>query len=173
MQAFTLFEFETDNHQIQLVLPETWQAEVLFNQLQKNMKQLSKYLKWAKNIDSVQKEADSIKMFQEKMVEGTNFNLVFLIDGKPAGMLDLHKLTRESGEVGYWLSKDYQGLGIMTHSVKLIIQYSFKQLKLKYLLLRTAQSNTASQNVAKRCDFHYVGDDDENLKVFKLESLPK
>lgn len=168
MRAFTLYGFKVDKYSIQLVLPETWQAPALFEQLRKNNKQFSKYLKWANNIDSVEKEVESIKIFQQKMVDGTAFNLVILVDRKPGGMIDLHQLTKESGEVGYWLSSDYQHLGIMTKCVKFIIDYSFKQLKLDYLILRTAQDNSASQNVAKRAGFKYVKDDEVNRKVFKL-----
>lgn len=101
------------------------------------------------------------------MVDGTNFNLVILIDGNPAGMIDLHHLTHESGEVGYWLSSDYQHLGIMTKCVEFLIVYSFVQLKLNYLLLRTAQNNSASQSVALRTGFMYEKDDELSMKVFK------
>lgn len=167
MRSFTLYSFKVNKHSISLVLPETWQAPTLFEQLKKNHKQFSKYLKWANNIDTVQKEANSIKIFQQKMVDGTNFNLVILIDGNPAGMIDLHHLTNESGEVGYWLSSDYQHLGIMTKCVEFLIDYSFTQLKLNYLLLRTAQDNSASQNVALRTGFKYEKDDELGRKVFK------
>ena len=79
-----------DRHKVELVLPETWQAKDLFDQLQKNLVEFSKWLVWAKKIDSVQKEVDSIKQFQQKMVDGTAFNLVILVDEIPAGMIDLH-----------------------------------------------------------------------------------
>lgn len=170
MQSFTLYDFEIKNHFVKLILPETWQAEDLFNQLQKNIKQFSKYLKWANNIDSVEKEANSIKMFQQKMVDGTAFNLIILVDEKPSGMIDLHKLNEKSGEVGYWLSSDFQHLGIMTKCVEFLIEYAFNQLKLKYLILRTAQDNLASQNVAKRTGFKYIKDDENEHKVFMLKN---
>lgn len=103
------------------------------------------------------------------MIDGTAFNLVILVDQHPAGMIDLHKLTKKSGEIGYWLSGDYQHLGIMTQCVQLLINYSFTQLKLDHLILRTAQTNFASQNVAKRCNFEYVKDDEDHHKVFVLK----
>lgn len=167
MRPFTLYSFDVNKHSISLVLPETWQAPVLFEQLEKNHVQFSKYLKWANSIDTVQKETESIRIFQQKMVDGTAFNLVILIDEKPAGMIDLHQLTPESGEVGYWLSGDYQHLGIMTKCVEFLVDYSFAQLKLNYLLLRTAQDNLASQNVALRTGFKYEKDDELGMKVFK------
>ena len=169
MRSFTLYDFKVDKYFISLVLPETWQAPALFEQLKKNHKQFSKYLNWVNNIDSIKKETESIRIFQQKMVDGTALNLVILIDEKPAGMIDLHQLTPESGEVGYWLSGDYQHLGIMTKCVEFLVDYSFAQLKLNYLLLRTAQDNLASQNVALRTGFKYEKDDENNHKVFILK----
>lgn len=165
-----LHSFMIDKHNIELVLPETWQASALFEQLHKNLKEFSKWLVWANKIDSVQKEVDSIKLFQQKMVDGTAFNLVILVDEKPSGMIDLHYLKDESGEVGYWLSSDFQHLGIMTKCVEFLEQYAFEQLKLEYLILRTHPQNFASQNVAKRSGFDYLKDDENGHKVFVIKN---
>lgn len=167
---FVLHNFKTGKHKVELVLLETWQAKDLFDQLQKNLVEFSKWLVWAKKIDSVQKEVDSIKQFQQKMVDGTAFNLVILVDKIPAGMIDLHDLNPESGEVGYWLSNDFQHLGIMTESVEFLKKYAFEQLGLKYLILRTHPQNFASQNVAKRSEFEYQGIDDNGHKKFVLRN---
>lgn len=166
---FLLHNFVTGKHDVKLVLPETWQAKDLFDQLQKNLIEFSKWLVWADKIDSVQKEVDSIKQFQQKMVDGTAFNLVILVDETPAGMIDLHDLNLESGEVGYWLSNDFQHLGIMTESVEFLKKYAFEQLKLNYLVLRTHPKNFASQNVAKRSGFEYQKIDDSGHKKFILK----
>lgn len=53
--AFVLHKFLTKNKEIELVLPEIWQAKDLFDQLQKNLTEFSKWLVWANKIDSVQK----------------------------------------------------------------------------------------------------------------------
>lgn len=66
MKPFVLFTFKVKRHYIQLVLPETWQATSLFAQLQKNHQQFLKYLKWINNVDSIQKEAASIKISNKK-----------------------------------------------------------------------------------------------------------
>ncbi|WP_276805010.1 GNAT family N-acetyltransferase [Lactobacillus hominis] len=167
---FVLHKFVTGKHDVKLVLPETWQAKDLFDQLQKNLFEFSKWLVWADKIDSIQKEVDSIKQFQQKMVDGTAFNLVILVDEIPAGMIDLHDLNPESGEVGYWLSNNFQHLGIMTESVEFLKKYAFEQLKLDYLVLRTHPKNFASQNVANRSGFKYQGIDDNGHKKFVLRN---
>lgn len=168
--AFVLHNFSTGNKKIELVLPEVWQAASLFDQLQKNFVEFSKYLEWVEKIKSVKDEAASIKMFQEKMVAGEAFNLVILVDGVPSGMIDLHELNQSSGEVGYWLSGDVQHLGIMTKSVEFLVEYAFKQLNLEFLILRTAQDNLASQHVAQRAGFEYMKDDKNDHKVFVLKN---
>lgn len=163
--SFVLHNFATGKHNVKLVLPETWQAKDLFDQIQKNLVEFSKWLVWANKIDSVQKEADSIKLFQQKMIDGTAFNLAILIDEIPAGMIDLHDLNSKSGEVGYWLSSDFQHLGIMTECVEFLKKYAFEQLRLDYLILRTHPKNFASQNVAKRSGFEYQYVDNNRQKV--------
>ena len=167
--AFVLHNFSTGNKKIELVLPETWQADSLFYQLQKNFNEFSKWLEWVNEINSVKDEVKSIKAFQKKMVAGKAFNLVILVDGTPSGMIDLHDLNQKSGEVGYWLSKDVQHLGIMTKCVEFLVDYGFKQLNLEFLILRTAQDNLASQHVAQRAGFQYIKDDEKNHKVFMLK----
>lgn len=42
MQAFTLCQFKAKEHRVQLVLPETWQAPALFEQLKQNHEQFIK-----------------------------------------------------------------------------------------------------------------------------------
>ena len=71
-------------------------------------------------------------------------------------MIDLHNLNHESGEVGYWLSNDFQHLGIMTESVEFLKKYAFEQLKLDYLILRSS--------------FVYLKDDENGHKVFVLRN---
>lgn len=166
MHSFTLYHFLAQENSVRLVLPEAWQAKDLFKQLQKNKAQLSKYLKWVEDINSVQKEAGSIKFFQQKMVAGTAFNLVILVNDQPAGMIDLHNLNKRSAEVGYWLGGDFQNRGIMTSCLKLLIEYAFDQLDLDKLILKNAQDNHASQNVAVKCGFKYFHDDKQQMKVF-------
>lgn len=104
------------------------------------------------------------------MVDGTAFNLVILVDETPAGMIDLHYLSSKSGEVGYWLSNDFQHLGIMTKCVEFLKKYAFEQLRLDYLILRTHPQNFASQNVAKRSGFKYQEIDDNGHKKFVLRN---
>lgn len=56
-------------------------------------------------------------------------------------------------EIGYYISKEYEGKGLMTEVLKQIIKFSFEQLKVKKLFLRTTPSNARSSKLAENCGF--------------------
>lgn len=63
----------------------------------------------------------------------------------------------KSKELGYSLSEDYWGSGIMTEAAKCIIAHSFESLKLDVLMIRTGNENLRSQRVIEKCGFMYEG----------------
>lgn len=63
----------------------------------------------------------------------------------------------KSKELGYSLSEDYWGSGIMTEAAKCIIMHSFESLKLDVLMIRTGNENLRSQRVIEKCGFMYEG----------------
>ncbi len=56
-------------------------------------------------------------------------------------------------ELAYYVCKEYEGRGIMTEVVKLVIKFSFEQLKVKKLFIRTTPSNARSSKLAENCGF--------------------
>lgn len=67
-------------------------------------------------------------------------------EGVVVGTIGLHSLnkSRLSAEVGYGLSPNYQGRGIFTHSLELILQYAFSELRLTRIVARTDAGNQGS-----------------------------
>ena len=61
-------------------------------------------------------------------------------------------------EVGYFIDKEFNKKGIMTEVLTAIIHFSFQQLKLEKIKLRTAMDNYASQRLARKCGFRREGD---------------
>ena len=56
-------------------------------------------------------------------------------------------------EIGYVLSKDYWGLGLMPEAVKEVIRYLFEELNLDFLACGHFVSNYQSQRVQEKCGF--------------------
>ena len=63
----------------------------------------------------------------------------------------------KSRELGYSLSEEYWGNGIMTEAAKRVIRHAFDELGLDVLMIRTSESNMRSQRVIEKCGFSYEG----------------
>jgi RimJ/RimL family protein N-acetyltransferase len=67
------------------------------------------------------------------------------------------KLFINAYEIGYYLSSEYRGLGIVSSAVNFVCNnIAFKELNLDYVLALTFVDNEKSQNVLKRCGFKFV-----------------
>ena len=75
------------------------------------------------------------------------------------GTIGFHEMHRSdnSASVGYWLSKNMTGKGIMTRSVKRMLQHGFDDLLLHRIELRAATENVKSWNIAERVGFTREG----------------
>ena len=88
------------------------------------------------------------------MLDKKMFVLMILVDGKVAGMIDLHEIKiNVRAEVGYWLSREYEGLGIITRSVEYLTEYAFTELNLHKLTILVQTENDKSSAVPKRLNF--------------------
>ena len=70
---------------------------------------------------------------------------------------DLPEFSDKKGrEIGYVLSKEYWGLGLMPEAVKRVVEYCFCDLKLDFLLCGHFVNNNQSRRVQEKCGFvHY------------------
>jgi RimJ/RimL family protein N-acetyltransferase len=63
-----------------------------------------------------------------------------------------------AGELAFFIDKNFEGKGIMTEVVQAAIRFSFEDLKIEKLRLRTATDNYATQRLARKCGFRREGD---------------
>ncbi len=131
-----------------------WAAE-LFRLTDKNRKHLQPWLPWVPGVKTV---ADSKKFITNALKEqkkGTGLELSVWYQGKLVGCLGLHGLRKDHSRtsIGYWLDVSHQGKGIMTTSVKALIDYSFQKLKLNRVGLEIATENSKSQAIANKLNF--------------------
>lgn len=155
---FSLIHFETNNLDINLVMPQAWQAVELYHAIANDREDLGKWLPWAYKMKSAADEVKFIKTIQEDMIQHRMIVLTILVNGEPAGMIDLHNLVKnKKGEIGYWLTSKYQGHGIVTRSVVELCKYAFNELNLQYVDLIVAIENGKSSRVAQHAGFKLMG----------------
>ena len=86
-------------------------------------------------------------------------------NGKVIGSVGLEELAPDpvegesyGREIGYVLSKDYWGRGLMPEAVKAVIDYCFTQLHFDWLTCGHFLRNNQSRRVVEKCGFRYVKD---------------
>ena len=93
-----------------------------------------------------------------KKKDSADFVLFITVDDKPIGAIGAHKI--ESGhkaEMGYWLSEEYWGKGIMSKAVKDFLSIIFKKFDLKRVYARAYSSNKGSMRVMEKVGMKFEG----------------
>ena len=77
------------------------------------------------------------------------------------GTISLENLIWEegkvvSGELGYWLSPEFQGQGLMTEAGAAVVDFAFHTLKIQRLSVGCFAANQASKQLIKKLQFQLV-----------------
>jgi ribosomal-protein-serine acetyltransferase len=59
--------------------------------------------------------------------------------------------------IGYWLGKDFQKNGVMSRSVKYLINYAFDKLKMHRIDIAAATENMKSRKIPEKFGFTQEG----------------
>ena len=92
------------------------------------------------------------------------FALELKENGKVIGSLGLEPRDEDAGlpvelqgrEIGYVLSKDYWGRGLMPEAVGAVISYCFEMLDFDYLTCGHFDHNDRSRRVVEKCGFQFL-----------------
>ena len=69
---------------------------------------------------------------------------------------ELDLAQKRGREIGYVLSKDCWGRGLMTEAVKEVIRWLFEDVKLDFIIVGHFTRNDRSRRVIEKCGFEYV-----------------
>ena len=130
---------------------------------------------------------ESLERVRHFMEEKKTFALEY--EGKVIGSLGIEKYNEEKfpefadkqgREIGYVLSKDYWGRGLMPEAVQRVIGYLFEEVGLDVIFCGHFMSNPQSARVQEKCGFHHYAfgkyetkfgtiEDDETTVLYKEE----
>lgn len=105
------------------------------------------------------------KILSNFISEKNVFAIVCKENGKVIGSLGLHPSwlnddenykSMKIKEIGYVLSKEYWGKGLMPEAVKSVIAFCFEKYSLKALTIQHVATNCQSEKVIKKCGFTFV-----------------
>ena len=105
---------------------------------------------------------EDAKSFLERVVakEGPEQIFCIDIDGSLVGTIGLHRgqdVHRLTAEMGYWLSEEFWGKGIMTEVVRAFVDYCFEKFSLTRMFASTHATNPASASVLEKAGFVFEG----------------
>ncbi|MDR3208620.1 MAG: GNAT family N-acetyltransferase [Rickettsiales bacterium] len=130
-------------------------CKIVFDLMDKNRKFLRRWLRW---IDAIKCKEDELG-FLQKTSKSDNGEYTILFRGKIVGMCGFHSFSdkNKNGEIGYWLSREYNGMGIMTKSIKILESFVFGKLDWERVEIRNDTKNEKSAAIPKRLGYRLDG----------------
>ena len=121
---------------------------------------------WLPFIQSTKVAADTKRFVDETVNQkGDRFEYVFTIRYKDhfAGLVGFKATDRQNRrtEIGYWLSQELQGRGIVTKCVERMCRFAFDELNMNRIQIRCAVKNEKSKAIPRRLGFTFEGTERE------------
>ena len=118
--------------------------------------------KWLPFIDNTKEVTDTrrfIKTMMDTPEKTKEFTFVIHFESEFAGLIGTKDTDRANKrtEIGYWLSEKYQRRGIITQSVRRLMQFSFDELGMNRIQIKCATGNLLSKKIPQRLGFRHEG----------------
>src|ERR671911_2805889 len=98
-----------------------------------------------------------------------------------AGTIGIKEIdyVNKKANIGYWIGKQYQGKGIATECIKLIVNYAFDELKLEEILayvfldnkqsIRVLEKNGFVKTPAEANEYHHISNSYRNSLIYTIK----
>lgn len=127
-------------------------AKEFYTLIQVQRDYLAEWLPWVKYVTSPAAQEVSLTGFYNETMAHNAYETAIFYKNELAGSLGFNEISQlnKQADIGYWLSADLQGKGIVTKSVEKLIDFGFTELGLHKITLLAAVENMPSNAVAKR-----------------------
>src|SRR5688500_5886257 len=134
-------------------------AEALYQLVTNNRQHLREWLPWVDHMRSVDDFRKYINSSKQRYANHSEMGYVVMAGETMVGRVGLYNidLTNKSASIGYWLSKQWLGKGIITRCCKTVINEGFSRLQLNRIEIRAATENHKSQAIPERLGFKKEG----------------
>ena len=134
-------------------------AEEIFVAVKANYAHLRPFLHWVVPEYSLEGVKEFIKQSQKDAEEKLRQGYGIFYNQKLIGAIGFVNFSWDSHktEIGYWITKDFSGKGIITKSCKALINYAFNELKMNRIEIRCATENVRSRAIPEKLGFKLEG----------------
>jgi ribosomal-protein-serine acetyltransferase len=152
-----MFQLQVDD-EIALVLAEERHAQAMAELIVRNQRRLARWEPWAEQPQTVDATRAYIRAALEDFLRGRQVSTIIAVeDGhRFVGRCGLRiNPYANSGDIGYWIDEDYEGLGVTRRAAQALVSSGFGELGLKRVELRTSVGNQRSRGLAERLGFTF------------------
>ncbi|HHF2906812.1 TPA: GNAT family N-acetyltransferase [Vibrio diabolicus] len=144
---------------LQLALVEPKFAPLYLEIVTREREYLSQWLAWPPHADGEDFFLSFIKRSLHDYAEGKSLVCAIFYAEKLVGNISFNSIDYdlEKVEIGYWLSSEYQGHGIVSKSVSKLVEIAFTELNMQKVQISAAVENKPSRNVCERLGFRLEG----------------
>lgn len=134
-------------------------SKALIQAINNNREHLSPFLPWVPNMQTEIDSENYIANCELLSSSGKEVSFVILLNEELVGRIGLHHLdqTNRKASIGYWLTKNAEGKGIILKSCIKLISYGFEKLQLQRIEITAAVENTRSQAIPQKLHFKKEG----------------
>jgi ribosomal-protein-serine acetyltransferase len=148
---------------LELRILEERHAATVFTLVDRERPYLREWLPW---VDGTLTEDDTLAFIKASLEQFANNNGfaagIWETSGdrhRLAGVIGTHKINwpNRRAELGYWLSREFQGKGIATEACRAVITHLLGDLDLNRVEIHCATGNTKSCAIPRRLGFTHEG----------------
>lgn len=134
-------------------------AEAVYRIVDAQRDHLGQWLPWVAHTQSIVPLRQFIRESMRFNSGGQRLTWFIWFDDQIVGSVSIVGIDHANGagEIGYWLSRDHQGQGIMTRAVAAVMRHAFQHLQLNRLVIKAPVNNRRSCAVAERLGFRREG----------------
>jgi ribosomal-protein-serine acetyltransferase len=149
-----LFSYRIDD-ELELRLIEERHAQARYDLIDRNREYLQQWLGMLPQIKSVEESRESIRAGLEGFAKGEALPSGMWYKGEYVGSMSLVHINQwhRSCDVGYWITEEMQGKGIVTRSCKALVDYALGELGLNRVEIFVAEGNIKSRAIPERLGF--------------------
>jgi ribosomal-protein-serine acetyltransferase len=139
-----------------LRLFEESDAEELVRVIAANRAHLAEWLPWVEaTSNTTDTRLEFIRRTRRQILENDGFQAAIVDGDEIIGAIGFHGIdwNHRSTGIGYWLSEDRQGRGVMTDAVRALTAHAFDVWRLNRVEIRVAVGNLRSRAIPHRLGF--------------------
>jgi ribosomal-protein-serine acetyltransferase len=144
---------------LEVALVELRHAEAIFDAIDRQREYLREWLPWVDQTTTIGHVEEFIHKALRKFADQDGFDAGVWLDGHYIGGIGMHYWDRVNWktEIGYWLSHDFTGQGLMTECVRRCVHFAFRELGMRRIEIRCAVPNRKSRAIPERLAFTLEG----------------